>query len=338
MNHVLVTGGAGYIGSHTVVELVQAGYDVVIVDDLSASDGSLLKGIRAITGKHIPFIKADVADVQALQHIAAEHGIPDAVIHFAAYKSVNESVAEPLKYYRNNLGSMVGVLQFMQEQGIKKLVFSSSCSVYGQPEKLPVTEQAPMDQPQSPYANTKKMCEEILADFCKVHSDFQAVSLRYFNPIGAHPSALIGELPTGIPNNLVPYITQTAVGLRDKLYVYGTDYATFDGSCIRDFIHVSDLAAAHVKALEYQPIQSPDVFNIGTGTGVSVIQLVELFQDVTGIQLPVEYTQRRLGDVEQVWADNTKAKNILGWQPQYTIEEALLSAWNWEKNIKENIR
>lgn len=334
MSYILVTGGVGYIGSHTVVELVQAGYDVVIVDNLSASDGSLLKGIQAITGKHIPFIKADVADVQALRLTAIEHGIPDAVIHFAAYKSVNESVADPLKYYHNNLGSMTGILQFIQEQGIKKLVFSSSCSVYGQPEKLPVTEEAPMAHPQSPYANTKKICEEILADFCKVHSEVQAISLRYFNPIGAHPSALIGELPAGVPNNLVPYITQTAAGIRDKLYVYGTDYATPDGSCIRDFIHVSDLAAAHVKALEYQPIESPDVFNIGTGTGISVIQLVGLFQDVTGIQLPVEYTQRRPGDVEQVWADNTKAKNILGWHPQYTIQEALHSAWNWEKHIR----
>lgn len=334
MKNILVTGGAGYIGSHTVVELVQEGYDVIIVDDLSASDGSLLKGIQAITGKHIPFIQADVADVQALHRIAAEYGTPDAVIHFAAYKSVNESVAEPLKYYRNNLGGMVGVLQFVKEQGIKKLVFSSSCSVYGQPKELPVSEQAPMAQPQSPYANTKKMCEEILADFCKVHPDFQAVSLRYFNPIGAHPSALIGELPTGIPNNLVPYITQTAAGLREKLLVYGTDYNTPDGSCIRDFIHVSDLAAAHVKALEYQPVQSPDVINIGTGEGISVIQLVGLFQDVTGVQLPVEYIQRRPGDVEQVWADNSKARHTLGWQPRFTVQDALLSAWNWEKKMR----
>ncbi len=334
MKHVLVTGGAGYIGSHTVVELVQAGYDVLIVDNLSASDGSLLKGIETITGKPIPFVQVDVADVQALHRIAAKYGTPDAVIHFAAYKSVNESVAEPLKYYRNNLGSMVGVLQFVKEQGIKKLVFSSSCSVYGQPEELPVTEQAPMALPQSPYANTKKMCEEILADFCKVHPDFQAISLRYFNPIGAHPSALIGELPVGVPNNLVPYMTQTAAGLREKLYVYGTDYNTPDGSCIRDFIHICDLATAHVKALEYEPNQSPDIINVGTGEGVSVLQLVGMFQDVTGIQLPVEYTQRRHGDVEQVWADNTKAKQVLGWQPCYTIQDALLSAWNWEKKIR----
>jgi UDP-glucose 4-epimerase len=334
MKYVLVTGGAGYIGSHTVVELVQAGYDVVIVDDLSASDGSLLKGIAEITGKHIPFVQADVANIQALHHIAAKYGTPGAVIHFAAYKSVNESVAEPLKYYRNNLGSMVGILQFVKEQEIKKLVFSSSCSVYGQPAKLPVTEQAPMAQPQSPYANTKKMCEEILADFCKVHPDFQGISLRYFNPIGAHPSTLIGELPVGIPNNLVPYMTQTAAGLREKLYVYGTDYNTPDGSCIRDFIHVCDLASAHVKALEYAPKASPDVINIGTGEGVSVLQLVNLFQDITGIQLPIVYTGRRPGDVEQVWADNTKAKQVLGWQPRYTIQDALHSAWNWEKKIR----
>ncbi len=333
MKRILVTGGAGYIGSHTVVELVLSGYKVVIVDDLSASDGSLLNGIHAITGSDIPFIQADVADVAALHRIAANYGTPDAVIHFAAYKSVNESVAEPLKYYRNNIGGMAGVLQFMKDAGVKKIVFSSSCSVYGQPEHLPVTEEAPLAHPQSPYANTKKICEEMLSDFCKVNPQIEAISLRYFNPIGAHPSALIGELPVGVPNNLVPYITQTAAGLREKLFVYGTDYHTPDGSCIRDFIHVSDLAAAHVKALEYQPSHSPDVFNIGTGEGVSVLQLVRLFQDVTGVQLPVEYTHRRPGDVEQVWADNTKAIKKLGWKPRFTVEEALLSAWNWEKKI-----
>ncbi|MCX7744600.1 MAG: UDP-glucose 4-epimerase GalE [Flavobacteriales bacterium] len=334
MKHVLVTGGAGYIGSHTVVELVQAGYEVVIVDDLSASDGSLLKGIKAIIGKDIPFIQVDVADVRALHRIAHEFGMPDAVIHFAAYKSVNESVAEPLKYYRNNIGGMAGVLQFMKEGGVKKIVFSSSCSVYGQPQLLPVNEEASLANPQSPYANTKKICEEMLADFCKANQQIDAISLRYFNPIGAHPSSLIGELPVGVPNNLVPYITQTAAGLREKLFIYGTDYNTPDGSCIRDFIHVSDLAIAHVKALEYQPPHSPEVFNIGTGEGVSVLQLVTLFEDVTGKQLPIEYTHRRPGDVEQVWADNSKALKKLGWKPQYTLQEALLSAWNWEKKIR----
>jgi UDP-glucose 4-epimerase len=331
MKQVLVTGGAGYIGSHTVVELVQAGYQVVIVDDLSASDGSLLEGIRAITDKDVPFVKVDVADVQALHRIAEKLGTPDAVIHFAAYKSVNESVVEPLKYYRNNIGGMAGVLQFMKEKGVKKIVFSSSCSVYGQPKHLPVTEDAPLANPQSPYANTKKICEEMLVDFCKVNPEIEAISLRYFNPIGAHSSALIGELPVGVPNNLVPYITQTAAGLREKLFVFGTDYHTPDGSCIRDFIHVSDLAMAHVKALEYHPSHSPEVFNIGTGQGVSVIQLVTMFQEVTGIQLPVEFTHRRPGDVEQVWADNTKAIQKLGWKPQLTVQQALLSAWNWEK-------
>jgi UDP-glucose 4-epimerase len=332
--NILVTGGAGYIGSHTLVELIEAGYHVIVVDNLSATDGSLIKGVETITHKKIEHYNIDVCDEKAFREVIKTNEPISAVIHFAAYKSVNESVDQPLKYYSNNLQGMVNVLKMMSEFSIPQLVFSSSCSVYGQPDQLPVTEESPLKQPQSPYANSKKICEEIISDFCHVNPDVNIISLRYFNPIGAHSSAMIGELPNGVPNNLVPYLTQTAAGIRNVLRVFGTDYNTPDGSCIRDFIHVSDLAYAHVKALEYLPESSPEIFNIGTGHGVSVLQLIDSFQDATGIKLPVEKTDRRPGDVEKVWADASKAHKLLNWEPKMSLNEALLSAWNWEKKIR----
>lgn len=335
MSKILITGGAGYIGSHTVVELIKAGADVCIVDNLSASDGRLLDGIKAITGKAPVFEKINICDEKVLRRFCEQHAPFDGIIHFAAYKSVNESVEKPLAYYQNNLIGMANVLCMMIEFSISKLVFSSSCSVYGQPQHLPVDESAPLSIPQSPYANTKKISEDMIRDVSRVNPQIKAIILRYFNPIGAHDSALIGELPTGIPNNLVPYITQTAIGQYPLLHVFGTDYNTPDGSCIRDFIHVVDLAKAHIQALNYEVLQSPEIFNIGTGKGVSVLELIRSFEEVTGVKLPIQYTTRRPGDVEQIWADSTKAQEKLGWQAEYSIKEALHSAWQWQKKLSD---
>jgi UDP-glucose 4-epimerase len=336
-HRVLVTGGAGYIGAHTVVELNTAGYEPVIVDDLSKTDTSLLEGIEKITGKKPIFEKGDCNDKQFLTGVFKTHGPFDCVLHFAAYKSVGESVQQPLMYYHNNVGSLVKLLEVMKESGSRNMIFSSSCTVYGQPDQIPVDERAPFKRAESPYGATKQMCERILEDVYP--TGFNVVSLRYFNPIGAHPSALIGELPVGVPTNLVPFITQTAAGVRKQLSVFGNDYNTPDGTCIRDFIHVVDLAVAHVKAMEYLAAKnqnsSYETFNLGTGVGVSVMQLVQEFIKVTGVALPYTIAPRRPGDVEKVYGDPTKANKHLGWKTKHSIQESLLHAWQWEKRIRQ---
>jgi UDP-glucose 4-epimerase len=333
---ILVTGGAGYIGAHTALELINAGYDTVIIDDLSKSDETLLKGIEKITGKKPNFEKGDCNDKKFMQSVFKSHGAFSCILHFAAYKSVGESVKEPLMYYKNNVGSMLTLLEVMKENNVHDLIFSSSCTVYGQPDIIPVTENAQFKRAESPYGATKQMCERILEDV--YGTGFQIISLRYFNPIGAHPSALLGELPVGSPNNLVPYITQTAAGVREKLTIHGNDYDTADGTCIRDFIHVVDLAKAHVAAMEYLQSRNEknlfEAFNLGTGVGVSVLQLVEKFIKVTGVKLPYVIGPRRPGDVEKVYGDPSKANKVLGWKTQFSVEDSLLHAWQWEKRIR----
>ena len=332
---ILVTGGAGYIGAHTAVELFQAGYEPVIVDNLSRSDRTLLKGMEKITGSKPNFHQGDCLDEEFLQGIFKTQGPFSCVLHFAAYKSVGESVEQPLIYYENNIGSLVKLLQVMKDHQVRDMIFSSSCTVYGQPDKIPVDERAPFKRAESPYGATKQMSERILEDACV--TGFRVVSLRYFNPIGAHPSALMGELPIGTPNNLVPYITQTAAGKREKLTVFGNDYDTPDGSNIRDFIHVVDLAIGHVKAMEYLNKLAPknhyEAFNLGTGKGVSVLQLVDEFQKVTGVKLNYSIGPRRPGDVEKVYADPSRVNAGLNWKTKYSISEALLHAWEWEKRV-----
>jgi UDP-glucose 4-epimerase len=334
-NKILVTGGAGYIGAHTVIELINAGYQPVIVDDFSKSDRTLLEGIEKLTGKKPNFHEGDCCDKIFLTSLFAAEGPFQSVIHFAAYKSVGESVANPLMYYRNNIGSLVALLEVMKENNVKDLIFSSSCTVYGQPDRIPVNESAPFKRAESPYGATKQMSERILED--TYITGLRVISLRYFNPIGAHPSALLGELPIGVPNNLVPYITQAAIGKREKLTVFGNDYNTPDGSCLRDFIHVVDLAIAHVKALDHlQKLPTGnayEVFNLGTGIGVSVLELVNKFQQVTGEKLNYGIGPRRPGDVEKVYADPTKVNKELNWKTKYSIEDALLHAWQWEKKL-----
>lgn len=332
---ILVTGGAGYIGAHTVVELMAAGYDPVIVDNLSASDKTLLAGIHQITGKVPNFQQGDCRDKNFLNFVFKTQGPFSCVMHFAAFKSVGESVQKPLLYHQNNVGSLLTLLEVMEEHGVKDFIFSSSCTVYGQPDKIPVDERAPFKRAESPYGATKQLCERILED---VHTTgFRIISLRYFNPIGAHPSAHIGELPIGVPNNLVPFITQTAAGLRKKLTVFGNDYNTPDGSCIRDFIHVVDLADVHVKALAYLAKDSRknvyDAFNVGTGKGASVLELVNTFIRATGAPLPFVIGPRRPGDVEKVYADPTKVNNTLKWSAKYSMEDALKHAWAWEQKL-----
>lgn len=333
---VLVTGGAGYIGAHTVVELIKSGYEPIIVDNLTKSDRSLLNGIEEITNQKVNFFEGDCCDKTFLKHVFQSAGPISCVLHFAAYKSVGESVQQPLDYYQNNIGSLVALLQVMQEFDVRDFIFSSSCTVYGQPDHIPVNESAPFKRAESPYGATKQFCERILED--AYYTGFRIVSLRYFNPIGAHPSAMLGELPIGTPNNLVPYITQTAAGIREKLTVFGTDYDTPDGSCIRDFIHVVDVARAHVKAMEFLSEGSKEnlyeVFNLGTGIGVSVLQLIEKFIKVTGINLPFTLGARRQGDVEKVYADPGKVNKVLNWKTTYTVEDSLLHAWQWEKKIR----
>jgi len=333
---ILVTGGAGFIGSHTVVELTLAGYDVVIVDNLSRSEEVMLEGIQTIVGKKVPFYKIDCLDQKSLEKVFTENAV-NAVIHFAAYKSVNESVEKPLDYHKNNVESLITVLEVMKGFNVKDIIFSSSCTVYGQPDHIPVDEAAPFKRAESPYGATKQICERILEDAQTI--GFRVVSLRYFNPIGAHPSAAIGELPIGIPNNLVPYVTQTAAGIREKLTVFGNDYNTPDGSCLRDFIHVVDLAKAHVKALNFLE-KAPanglfEAFNIGTGQGVSVLELVKTFIDVTKVNLPFTIGPRRPGDVEKVYADPEKSNSYLNWKAEFTLGESLLHAWQWEKKIRK---
>ena len=340
MARILVTGGTGYIGSHTVVELMQQGYEVVIVDNLSNSDKNVLEGITAITGKAPAFEQVDCNDAQALEQVFARYTDIEAVIHFAASKAVNESVEQPLKYYRNNLLSLITLLEQMKAHGVHHVVFSSSCTVYGQPsaEHLPVDETAPIQIALSPYGNTKQINEEILRDQAYADASLHATILRYFNPVGAHPSAMIGELPNGVPQNLLPFVTQTAAGLRQQLKVYGNDYNTPDGSCIRDYIYVVDLAKAHVKAVERMLAglseEQVEVFNLGTGRGLSVLELVNTFIEVNGVDVPYEIVGRREGDIEQVWAKPDKANNVLGWSADTPIEDVLKSAWQWEKKIR----
>ena len=337
MKRVLVTGGAGFIGSHTVVELTEAGYDVVIVDDLSNADAAAVDGVRMITGREVPFERVDCCDRDALAAVFARYR-PDAVIHFAAFKSVPESVAEPLKYYRNNLLSLINVLELMGEYGAADIVFSSSATVYGQPDTLPATEGTPRKEATSPYGNTKQICEDILRDCVAARESLRGIALRYFNPIGAHPSALIGELPRGVPGNLVPFITQTAAGRRKELSIFGDDYNTPDGTALRDYIDVVDLARAHVHALARMADggqnERYEVFNIGTGVPVSVLELVREFEKVNGVEVPHKIVGRRPGDVEAVWADPSLANRELGWTPRRTLPETLAAAWTWEKGIK----
>ena len=337
---ILVTGGTGYIGSHTTVELIQAGYQVVSLDNLSNSNIHVLDGIEAITGTRPTFYQVDCNDESAIEEIFTRHPDIQGVIHFAASKAVGESVQKPLLYYRNNLLSLIVLLEAMQRHGTRGIVFSSSCTVYGQPEVLPVTEDAPVQAALSPYGNTKQINEEILRDVVYAGAPYKVIRLRYFNPIGAHPSALIGELPLGVPQNLIPYLTQTAAGIRQELSVFGDDYNTPDGSCIRDYINVVDLARAHVLAVDRildEAKQSPalETFNIGTGRGVSVLELIRTFEEVTGVPVPHKIVGRREGDIEQVWADPSLANNVLGWQAKESLADTLRSAWAWQVRLKE---
>ena len=333
---IIVTGGAGYIGAHTTVELLTAGFEPILVDDFSRSNDRLLHGLRELTGKKLTFYQVDCKSRDALRSVFKQHPDTHAVIHFAAFKSVGESVAFPGLYYDNNIGSLLALNEMMREFGVNKLVFSSSCTVYGQPDQIPVTEEAPIQTAQSPYGATKQMCERILMDEVIANKNLRVVSLRYFNPIGAHPSAMIGELPIGVPNNLVPFITQTAIGKRKELTVFGNDYDTPDGSCLRDYIHVVDLAKAHVRALQY--IESlPNQFepiNLGSGKAVSVLELIGNFMRVTGEKVNYTIGQRRPGDVVKVYADPRKSKELLHWQTELSESDALLHAWNWEKRLK----
>jgi len=335
---ILVTGGTGYIGSHTVVELQESGYEVVIVDDLSNSNIGVLKSIEKITGIEPEFEKFDLANQEKTNDFFQRHSDIEAIIHFAASKAVGESVEKPLLYYRNNLVSMMNLLECQVKYGVQHMVFSSSCTVYGQPDKLPVTEDTPRKDAESPYGNTKRVNEDILRDTIVANPQLRGIALRYFNPIGAHPSALIGELPLGVPQNLVPFITQTAAGIREELKVFGDDYDTPDGSAIRDYIHVVDLAKAHVVAigrlLSGKNKQNYEVFNLGTGTGVSVLEMVKGFEKATGVKLNYKIDDRRAGDIEKIWADTTFANEELGWKAEKGLEETLLSAWEWEKRVR----
>ena len=341
MARILVTGGAGYIGSHTVVELMQQGYEVVIVDNFSNSSADVLDGIAAIVGVRPAFEQVDCNDAAAMDAVFAQYPDIVGVIHFAASKAVNESVAQPLMYYRNNLMSLVTVLEQMKKHDVHHIVFSSSCTVYGQPaaEYLPVDENAPIQKALSPYGNTKQINEDIIRDEAHADAQLRATILRYFNPIGAHPSALIGELPNGVPQNLLPFVTQTAVGLRKELKVFGNDYNTPDGSCIRDYIYVVDLAKAHVKAVERMlqgtATEQVEVFNLGTGKGLSVLEILNTFMQVTGVNIPYQIVGRREGDIEQVWAKPDKANAVRGWKADTPIEDVLLSAWKWEQKIRK---
>ena len=339
MRKVLVTGGTGYIGSHTVVELQNSGYEPVIVDNLCNSSASIIDNIEKITGKKPAFEKVDCCDYESLDKVFAKYGNIEAIIHFAAYKAVGESCAKPLEYYENNLMSLINLLKLMPKYGVKGIVFSSSCTVYGQPDIVPVNEQSPIKPANCPYGNTKQISEEIIRDTITSGSPIKSILLRYFNPIGAHPTSLIGELPNGVPLNLVPYITQTAIGIREKLSVFGDDYNTPDGSCIRDYIDVVDLAKAHVLAISRMLDNDSDkveVFNLGTGNGVSVLELVKEFEKSTGVTLNYQIVDRRPGDVEQVYADCKKANKILGWKATTPLDETLNNAWNWQKKLRED--
>jgi UDP-glucose 4-epimerase len=335
---ILVTGGTGYIGSHTVVELINEGYDAVIVDNLSNSSIDVLDGIEKITGIRPAFEQFDLTDQPKVEAFFEKYRGIEAIIHFAASKAVGESVQKPLLYYRNNLVSLMNILEAMKKYGTTNFVFSSSCTVYGEPDSLPVTEASPIKEASSPYGNTKQISEAIIRDTLKVNKELKAIALRYFNPIGAHSSALIGELPLGVPANLVPFITQTAAGLREKLSIFGDDYETPDGTCIRDYIHVVDLAKAHVHAIkrmiEGNNKTNFEVFNIGTGRGLSVLELVKTFEKVNNVPVNFQIVGRREGDIVAVYADTTLANNELGWKAESSVEETLKSAWEWEKRLR----
>jgi UDP-glucose 4-epimerase len=335
---ILVTGGLGFIGSHTVVELQQENFEVVIIDDCSNSSEKVLEGISRITGKAPYFEKLDLREKPAVEDFFKRHGDIEGVIHFAASKAVGESVENPLLYYENNLNTLIYILKELSKKLKAAFIFSSSCTVYGQADKMPITEDAPVKAAESPYGNTKQMGEEIIRDTCKVSPGLQAISLRYFNPMGAHPSTEIGELPIGIPQNLVPFITQTGIGLRQQLSVFGNDYPTNDGTCIRDYIHVVDLAKAHVVALvrllEGKNQVNYEVFNVGTGQGSSVLEVIESFERVADQKLNYKIVGRRPGDIIKAYADTKKANTVLGWRAMSTLDEAMKSAWDWEKKIR----
>lgn len=333
---VLVSGGAGFIGSHVTVELVAAGYDVVVADNMSNCDMTGFEGVTKIIGRELPFVNMDFCNAEAVDQLFTDYKI-DAVIHFAAFKAVGESVADPLKYYTNNLSSFLNVLEVSRKHGGCNVLFSSSATVYGEPEKSPVTEKTPRQPATSPYGNTKQMCEDLLRDCVKAYPEIKGIALRYFNPIGAHPSALIGELPRGVPNNLVPFITQTAIGKRECLSIFGNDYPTPDGTCLRDYIDIVDLAKAHVCAVtrmvEGKMEENYEIFNIGTGRPLSVYELVTAFEKVNGLKLNYKFAPRRPGDVIAIWADPTLANEVLGWKAERTVEETLAAAWAWEKHL-----
>lgn len=335
---ILVTGGTGYIGSHTAVELIKEGFDVIVIDNLHNSEADVIDGIAKITGIAPVLEIFDICDSEKLEDFFSRYPDIYAIIHFAAFKAVGESVRKPLEYYYNNIVSLINLLTSMKKYGVSHFVFSSSCTVYGQPAKLPVTEDAPSQPAISPYGNTKQIGEEILFDTTVSDGNIDVISLRYFNPIGAHPTAIIGELPRGVPENLVPFITQTAIGLRPELKVFGDDYNTPDGSCIRDYLHVSDLAKAHVVAvkrlLEGKNKKRYEVFNLGTGKGVSVFEAIASFEKVSGTKLKYSITGRRPGDIEKIWADPSRANNELDWYTEYTLDDAMRSAWEWEKNLR----
>ncbi len=338
---VLVTGGTGYIGSHTAVELIESGYEVLIIDNLSNSRVDVLDGIEQITGVRPEFYKIDLRNTASVDTFFENHRNLKAIIHFAAFKSVNESVNEPLKYYENNLFSLVNLLKGMLNFHLENILFSSSCTVYGQPDSLPVTEKAPFKKAMSPYGHTKQISEDILRETASYNKFLKCISLRYFNPIGAHPSALIGEIPQGVPDNLVPYITQTAVGLRKELNIYGDDYQTPDGSCIRDYIDIVDLAKAHVfsvqRLIENRNRERNEIFNLGTGSGVSVLELVKTFIAATGVQIKYRIAPRRPGDIEKVWADPSYAEKELGWKASVPLADSLLSAYKWEQHVRKRV-
>ena len=338
---ILVTGGTGFIGSHTTVELQQAGYNVVIVDNLSNSKIEVLDGIEKITGVRPALEQVDLREKDAVEAVFAKYPEIEGVIHFAASKAVGESVEKPLLYYRNNIVSLINILELMPKYNVKGIIFSSSCTVYGQPseENLPVTEEAPIQKALSPYGNTKQINEEIINDYIHSGAPIKSIILRYFNPIGAHPSAYIGELPNGVPMNLIPFVTQTAIGIRKELKIFGNDYNTPDGTCIRDYIYVVDLTKAHVAAMarvldkETDPVE---VFNIGTGKGVSTLEVVEGFEKATGVKLNWSFAPRREGDIEKVWGNVDKANNVLGWKAETPLEDVLASAWKWQKKLRED--
>ncbi len=338
-DRILVTGGTGYIGSHTVVELQQAGYPVVIIDNLSNSSADVVDGIERITGVRPDFVKGDCTDINTVKALFADYPDIKGIINFAASKAVGESVQKPILYYRNNLNTLLNLLDLMGPNGVKGIVFSSSCTVYGEPDENPVTEAAPIKKATSPYGNTKQISEEIITDVINAGAPFKSVILRYFNPVGAHPSAEIGELPNGVPQNLIPYLTQTAIGIRSELSVFGDDYNTPDGSCIRDYINVVDLAKAHVIAVERMLTDKSDAkietFNLGTGNGVSVLELINTFEEATGVKVPHRIVGRRAGDIEKVWANPAYANDVLGWKASSSLADTMRSAWAWQLKRRE---